>query len=343
MDKVRKEKKVSSFKLIVSSRNDAIGISNSYLLEYCKKKGFEIIYLKKKFGIFSEILNFIYLFFKLKKNDTVLFTDPHEIVTNVIFFKKIENPYIICYHIDEDPLYYKLVFGFLSIKKLLHKFNKIIAISDFTKNQLVNLGFPSKKICVVYLGLDSNKFFIEKEKRNYKYILVVGSENHRKNMKNILLTFSKLQKKYPDLKLIKVGRVNSDNREKTMKYLNEFKIPKNKIIFYDDIPTKKLRRLYSSAEMLLFPSTLEGFGFPIIEAMACGCPVVTSNISPMKDLQNNKSLLVNPYDTNSIYDACAFILDNPKLRQKAIELGLKRAKDFSWNTTLNSIYNIIKK
>lgn len=188
----------------------------------------------------------------------------------------------------------------------------VIAVSETTKKDLMELSnIPSEKITVIYEGVgkefkkysetEINKF---REKYNLPldFVLAFGGIGERKNLDRIKTACT-------DLNLIITGE--------SIPYL----------------PKEELPLLYNAASLLIYTTLYEGFGLPIVEAMACGTPVLTSNISSMPEIAGNAALLVDPFDTKAIKTRINELLSNSKLRQNLMEKGLKRSEDFSWEKT----------
>ncbi|MFZ2187712.1 MAG: glycosyltransferase family 1 protein [Candidatus Moraniibacteriota bacterium] len=336
-------------KVIVEKRSDAINIYNKSLLLALKKKWPNIghVFLDNKrfrssfFNFILEIFNTIKIIFLVRNDDILLFTDPLSFNTIASLFVR-NKKYIVFYHYENDPFYYKFL-PFISYQKILNKFDGIICISNFSLSQLELLGVNTKKCKVIYCGIDHDLFKPTTSKiYPYDYILSVGSEEPRKNMENTLKSFQILKKDFPNLKLLKVGKVSNKNRDETMRYIKKLRLIES-VIFTDYIEEKELPKIYSGAKLLLFPSLLEGFGLPIVEAMACGCPVVTSDRNPMKELVGAERYTVNPLDPNSIAAECKKILLDDVYRRTLIDNGLLRAKEFHWGKTANEIYHYITK
>jgi len=230
--------------------------------------------------------------------------------------------------------YYSIFINSFTLKKS----DIIIAISKSTKNEIINFyGERFKnKIKVIYEGVkkveNSN---IETEllnqiKEKYslkKYFLYVGNNRPHKNLKRMLHAFSEIKNKFPDLKFVLVGR-QLKNYEKTEKIISELLIRDRVIILeLDDI---HLRALYKGAAALVFCSLSEGFGLPILEAMSMGVPVITSNISSMKEIAEGYALLVNPESIEDIKNAMVSIIKDQILKKNLSLKGISRANEFSW-------------
>lgn len=240
------------------------------------------------------------------------------------------------------------------LKFSLKRASKIVADSENTKNDLVRfLDINEEKIKVIYPGIDDVYFknqSILTEQEVYrvmfkynipkKFILYVGTIEPRKNLIALLKVFEELkeEKSIPH-KLIIVGKKGwhydsfYDLLSKS-KYVNE-------IILTGYVPEEDLRVLYSYADVFVYPSLYEGFGLPPLEAMAHGCPVVTSNVSSLPEVVGDAGLLVDPNNYKSIKDAIIAILENEKLREDLVKKGIQRAKQFTWKKTASELKSLI--
>lgn len=225
---------------------------------------------------------------------------------------------------------------------------KIIAVSNTTKKDLMNyLKLPSEKIAVVYEGVDHDTFKpVKRRLIDEPYILYVGSEHPRKNLTRILAAFKKVKQdpRFKDLKLVKVGEAGgreADFRSMTLKAIERLKL-KDDVIFVGKVAKEDLPAYYSHAECFVMPSLYEGFGLPLLEAMACGCPVITSNISAPPEVTADAALHVNPRCVEDIASAIISVLSNDELRCELKIKGLKRAKEFSWEKTAKETFKVYK-
>ncbi|GAH72875.1 unnamed protein product, partial [marine sediment metagenome] len=228
--------------------------------------------------------------------------------------------------------------------------NQIIAVSESTKSDLLNyLKIPESKISVIYNGVNHNVFKPYRVRPYHvrlhyrQYILYVGSERRRKNLGRLFESFAALRQEFPELKLVKVGGPGRSERFRrdTLKTLSRLGITED-VIFVDHISEKDLAYYYSSATLLAYPSLYEGFGLPPLEAMACGCPVVTSNTSSLPEVVGEAGIMVNPYDTRSLVQAMRQVLTDSELRDSMVRKGLEQSKKFSWESTAKltlQVYN----
>ena len=234
-------------------------------------------------------------------------------------------------------------------RKNLHYVDHFIAISNNTKKDLCKLfGIPEERVSVVYNGVNHEIFYPRKDKRplDYPYILYVGSEYPRKNMITIIKALYKLKKKYPKefggVKLVKVGVPEVERFGKmTIDVINKLDMH-NDVIFTGYVREEDLPYYYSHAEVFVYPSLYEGFGLPPLEAMACGCPVITSNTSSLPEVVGNAGIMVNPLNIDELVKAIYDVITDESLKNSLKKKGLKRAKKFSWEKTASNILEIYK-
>jgi glycosyltransferase involved in cell wall biosynthesis len=223
--------------------------------------------------------------------------------------------------------------------KGIKKATRIISVSQATKNDLVqHLGISDDRINVVHNGVDHNLFRPVSERMyGEPYILFVGSEHPRKNFTAVVKTFAllKLERRFKELKLVKVspaGGREGEFRKRSLELIDVLNLHRD-VVFTDFVPAANLPAYYSGAQMCILPSLYEGFGLPILEAMACGCPVIVSNISSLPEVAGDAAIKVAPQDIDGLVQAARQILTDDKLRSEFIEKGLKRAAEFSWQKT----------
>lgn len=230
-------------------------------------------------------------------------------------------------------------------KYSIEKAFRIFTISEFTKNDIIKeYNIDEKKIIVTYPGYDKTIYNSELPdfenitgniKKKYgvsdKYLLFVGTLQPRKNILRLIDCFEKLIKKNNyNLQLLIAGKKGWLYEEITEK-LKERDLNKN-IILADFVKSEELPYLYKGAQCLVLPSLYEGFGIPIIEAMACGCPVVASKVSCIPEITGDAAVLVDPYSTDDIAKGIQKILTDKNTGKKLKEKGLTRVKKFDWMT-----------
>ncbi len=230
-------------------------------------------------------------------------------------------------------------------KRAVKKAEKIIVPSKATKNDIIKYyKIDSEKIEVIYHGFASYRPARNALRSNAgrpattgqqpvnKYILFVGIIQPRKNIQGLIEAFEILKNNFqlstPNFQLIIVGgkgwfwKKVFEKAEKS-KY-------KEDIIFTGQVSLKKLLELYQNAEVFVLPSFYEGFGLPILEAMANGVPVIAGNNSSMIEIVGGAGILINPYKPEEIAEAIKKIIQDKNFKEKLIEKGLKQAKKFRW-------------
>ena len=329
--------------VVSESRTDAIHLYIQSLLAQLGKKGVavnlivqnNIVFRNRYLNFALNLKNTFVLFFQIRKRGVVLFTDPLSLnlLTSLFIASK---KFAFFYHYESDPFYYRFL-PFVSYQKVLNNLDGLICISNFSRTQLTTLGVGSDKSKVIWSGVDHEAFKPSSLKTfEFDYILSIGSEEPRKNMDNLLRAFQILLQDFPMLKLVKAGKASSSNREMTLKCIEHLNLVDN-VIFLDYVDEHDLPALYSGARLLLFPSLIEGLGMPILEAMACGCPVVTSNRSPMEDLVDSDELTADPENPVDISNVCKRILSNELHRTTIIQKSLARSQQFTWDDTAQQV------
>lgn len=217
----------------------------------------------------------------------------------------------------------------------------IIANSKFTKSELVELlDLNQGVVSVVYPYFNNDIFYPLKEdyrelnhKRNEKVILSVGSEQPNKNIENVILTLKNLPDNY---RLIRVG-----NTTHTNKLVEDLGLSK-RISMYTNLTTEEIANVYRNADILLFPSLHEGFGIPLVEAMASGTPVVTSDRGSLPEVVGEAGIIVNPLEPKKMADRILEVTTNEKLNEELILKGLRRANDFTMEKQFSEISSVLQ-
>lgn len=243
-------------------------------------------------------------------------------------------------HIDMDGnssflkrLYYKHV-----LLRACIKCAAIITVSQFSKQRICDWsGVSPEKIHVVGNGVGAEFTpFVKEYRPGYQYLLCVSNRKVHKNELAIIEAFSKSKISH-DIKLIFTGNSTEE--------LTEFSTKKgvsDRIVYSGFIQDSELPSLYKGAVALVFPSLYEGFGLPVIEAMACGTPVVTSNNTSLGEIAGDAALLVSPTNIDEITEAINRVINDVELREALITTGLSRAKNFTWDKTAEKVKNIIE-
>ena len=227
----------------------------------------------------------------------------------------------------------------INLPQNIKRSNKIITISKYCKDSLIK-WFPDSrpKIRVIYDGAMCKIRRMNKE--NGDYILFLSRVQKRKNIKRILLAFENVSSKNKNLKMLIAGEVPYEGKF-VYSLINKNKSA-SKIKLLKHISENKKIQLLTNAKFLIFASLIEGFGLPILEAQACGCPVITSNLSSMPEVAGKGALFVNPYSVDEIEGAMEKVMKDSKLKENLIKEGYKNIKKYSWKKCAKetlSIYN----
>lgn len=245
------------------------------------------------------------------------------------------------YNSDKNWFIYhaKQIVGRFVFKHVLRSSTQIITPSNFTKKELLNfINIPPKKITVTHLSADVSIDKITKYNQPFsKYILYVGQQSDYKNIKRLGNAHQKLLKEYPDLGLILVGKLN-DSARNNQQYFKENNY-KN-IIFTDFIPDDQRDWLYTNAAAYIFPSLMEGFGLPGLEAMGYGAPVISSNATCLPEIYGDAAYYFDPNNTDDIARAINDVLANKDLRDSLIKKGYQQIKKYSWLNTAKQTYEV---
>jgi glycosyltransferase involved in cell wall biosynthesis len=221
-------------------------------------------------------------------------------------------------------------------KSTLKSADKIIAPSYCAKQDIIKtFNIPDDKIKVIYEGveemfrkLDSNLSFNEVRKFygiTKKYILAVGAIEPRKNIPALFSAYKIIKEKGFDYQLVVVG----PGAWKEKLILNKIN-SNNNVIVTGYVPKSHLVLLYNAADVFVFPSLYEGFGLPLLEAMACGVPIAASNTSSLPEIGGDTALYFDPLNVDEMANTIKNILKNSELQQEMRNKGLERAKLFSW-------------
>ena len=223
--------------------------------------------------------------------------------------------------------------------------DKIICDSEQTKKDLIRFfHVPEEKIKVIYLGVDHIfSDIVSEESRgkvlaghglgNLNYILCVSSIEPRKNFERIIKVFGEIIKdeKYGDLFLVCAGGAGWKNEA----IHNQVKDKglEDKVKFLGYVEEEDLPSIYNGAKFFMYPSIYEGFGLPVLEAMASKVPVLTSNVSSLPEVAGDAAIMVDPYSEKEIYDASISLLENENLRKELQVRGTERSNLFTWEST----------
>ena len=284
-------------------------------------------------------LNPLYLSWLVKKTKPSVFYTPG---FNPPLFSS--SPFIFTIH-DLNHLNFtpnssilKRAYYNLILKPSCHRAFKVLTVSEFSRRSIIEWsGVSEDKVINVGNGV-SDEYCPDGKSYNpgYPYIFWVGNDKPHKNLNGLLEGF-KLSAVKGMVKLILAGDL-----DKSAAALVKEKKLNDKVVFAGVLSEEKMPSYYRGAEALVFPSLYEGFGLPVLEAMACGTPVVTSSCTALPEVAGDACLLVDPKNVNEIAGAINNIIENSALKKRLQTLGIKQAKKFSWDKTAAKIQRILE-
>ncbi len=257
--------------------------------------------------------NFVPLSYNAKK--TISF------VHDLSFFNPNFHPF---YRIE------RVSYGFI---QKTSKSDIILVPSNFIKYEISD-KFPwlEHKIKVIYHGIDHTIFKPNGSNNTEKrYILFVGNIEPRKNLTNLLKAYSLLPADYRNSYPLVIISRNGWRNEEVFRFISENKLWNNIIIRNDIYSDEELANLYRNALFLIYPSIYEGFGFPPLEAMSCGCPVIVSNKASLPEICGKNALYVDPFNVDDIFDKLIYAIENPNVLENLAKRALNHVKRFSWD------------
>lgn len=238
----------------------------------------------------------------------------------------------------EAHLLYKLLFFRTMIPISARSADALIAISQNTQKDILNL-FParSNRLFTIPYGIvpifqpmprSAQINALRKYDLPEPFVLYVGNLEPRKNLPSLLRAFATLVKRGLPHSLVLVGSRGwmDDDIFSTLRDLNVG----HRVFMPGYVPQEELPALYSAASLFVYASRYEGFGLPILEAMACGVPVITSNVASMPEIAGDAGMLIDPNNETELSEAMARILNDSELRAKMSRDGIERARQFSW-------------
>ena len=231
---------------------------------------------------------------------------------------------------------------------------RIIAISESTKRDVVRLlGVPPERVDVVHCGVDGTfrpfpmervAAFRRRRGLPERFILFVGTLEPRKNVRRLVEAFAILKRRTAGLQACKlvIGGAKGWMYEDIFARVEELGLG-DEVLFPGYIPLEELPLWYNAAELFVYPSLYEGFGLPVLEAMACGTPVVASRTSSLPEVVGEAGMLVDPRDIGGLAEAMERALMDEGKRREMREKGLRRAGEFSWERTARETAQVYRR
>ncbi len=216
------------------------------------------------------------------------------------------------------------------------KSNHIITDSVATKNDFLKLYDFQNKITSIYLSsqfsYDIDLSITKKRHKIHenKYLLYLGGFNYRKNVSMVIKSFANIANDFPKVDLLIIGKPTENQLCELISVIEKYKHVKNRVIFKGFIPDSDLPDYYKNCEAFIYPSLYEGFGIPVLEAMQCLAPVITSDRGSIPEVIGLSGIIVNPESLIDLSKAISNILSNSNLQNQLRQSGFEQSKLFSW-------------
>lgn len=250
-----------------------------------------------------------------------------------------------------DMTYFTVPDLLVNTKRLYLKFfinlstrvrSRLICVSEYTKDDLVRItGVDPRKCTVITLG--RSEIFrpgisageIESTKKKYgitaPYFLFIGTIEPRKNIKKLITVFQEFSKVHDHYQLVIVGK-KGWHYEDVFELVSAQRLS-GKVIFTGYVEEEEKPVLLNGCEVFVYPSVYEGFGIPILEAISCGAPVITSNISSMPEVAGDAAILIDPTNEEELLQAMLRLTADPAMKQELKEKGFLQAQQYTWRNT----------
>lgn len=235
-----------------------------------------------------------------------------------------------------NPEWFSKAFGFaynLLLPGNARRANKVFTVSEYSKQDIIqNYKLSPEKVKVVYAAAGERFVNLNLEKENF--VLMVSSLDPRKNMQRAIEAFLKTTN---DFKLVIIGeKMKSFSSPELEKFANH-----ERIIFTGYLSDDELLSYYNRAKAFLYPSLLEGFGIPPMEAQKCGCPAIVSDVTCLPEVYGDSVLYCNPFEVDSIKNSVEHLLSDQTLQNNLIQKGFENADRFSWKKSAELFQNLL--
>jgi glycosyltransferase involved in cell wall biosynthesis len=253
----------------------------------------------------------------------------------------------------ETMTWYSMLVHRMFTERSAQKADKIIAVSEATKNDLESLlHVPAEKIAVIHLGVGSPfrphdpsaavKYLVERFGVAPRYVCTVGTVQPRKNLVTLIEAIGILKKRGQLAHQLVVAGARGWKNSNVDRLIQRSGLTEQEVRFLGFVPDDDLPLLYSGAAVFVFPSLYEGFGLPVLEAMACGVPVVASNVSSIPEVARDAAILVSPRCPEEFADAVRRVGEDAGLRSTLIRKGLQRAQQFQWTAAATKLLRLFE-
>ena len=259
------------------------------------------------------------------------------------------------FHVPQkyDPL--RMLYVMRVLPRLMRRLSRVIAVSDSTRRDLeAHARVPTARIAVIPNGADLSRFFPRDRQAARAelgaslavpgdlLLYVARLEHPGKNHIRLLEAFERLTNRTDRPLTLALAGGRWNGAEVIEAKVHQLGLEKQ-VVFLGFVPDETLPLLYAAADLLVFPSLFEGFGIPLLEAMASGTPVCTSNVSSMPEVVGDAGLLFDPLDTEDIAATMLRLLDDRELRDRLVARGLIRARDFTWEASAAMVVQAMRR
>ncbi|MBI4279290.1 MAG: glycosyltransferase family 4 protein [Armatimonadetes bacterium] len=231
--------------------------------------------------------------------------------------------------------------------------DRVIVVSEYLRDALRAKGFPLERMAVVHHGRDeamgrvTDLAVLQQARQRYgingPYLLAVSSIYPHKNYGNLVKAFALLcQGRQAPLDLLIAGRTLDREEGQRLQRLIAQSPGGERVKMLGEVPWTDLSALYSMAEVFVFPSFVETFGHPLVEAMSCGAPVAASRASAIPEICGDAAVYFDPYDVHAIAAALEKILDDPAHRTDLVVQGYRQVQRFSWQRTVEQTLRVLE-
>lgn len=236
---------------------------------------------------------------------------------------------------------------------IVERADRIITVSATSKQDIINIFKvnPEKIVAIPSAPTSAYRPLPKSETKNWlrktygikkPYILYIGGLNPRKNVAELIYAYAKIRRILPGSQTLVILGPEGKHLSKLRLLGEALNITSEELIFPGFIDSSELPRFYNGADLFVYPSLYEGFGLPPIEAMACGTPVITSNVSSLPEVVGEAALTVNPYDTLGLAETILKVLSDEALRTELSQKGRQHSQKYNWDAIAEQILQVYR-
>lgn len=242
-------------------------------------------------------------------------------------------------HIDrpENSSFLKRLYYRMIVRRACRHASSVLTVSEFSRQRIISWAqVPAERVVNIGNGVDDRyNPDVAPYKPGYRYLLCVGNRKAHKNEAMVLSAFARAQLD-PAIGLIFTGQAS----EQLHMLCRQLGVEK-RVVFMGRVPEENMPGLYRGALALIFPSLYEGFGLPLIEAMACGTPVLTSNAAALPEVAGDAAILVDPLSQEQVSAGIERLCSDMALRDALIDRGIRQARKFSWDAVAGIVQKVL--